>query len=362
MTSKKKTDTMKKSFRIWCMVRLLLLCICVSAVQAWAIDAAAAGNPDQAAAGTQGADQGQAGEAGQGQGADPGQTDGQTGTAGEGQSADQTQPAEQTPSTEQTQVTAQIASTDSTVTNKVIGSSKRFRKLEKKLNAAISTYGGTWSVYVKNLKTNESLTINNKKMYAASLIKLYAMAGAYDRVYAKKLKLSSVSGLLNIMITVSDNDSFNTIVRKIGKKRLNKWISKNGFKKTEVVHDVGLAANSTIVRDGRKGNTTTVRDCGKLLEMIYRGKCVSKKYSKMMLSLLKRQTRRSKIPAGVPAGVVVANKTGETDEACHDAAIVFAKKAPYVLVVMVTDPGAAWTHDDQIAEISGIVYQAMKKK
>ncbi|MBO7711662.1 MAG: serine hydrolase [Lachnospiraceae bacterium] len=358
MILRKKTGEGNKAGRKRWLVWLLVLCVWMTAFPVWAIDASDAGNPDPAAAGTQGADQGQTGAAGQGLPADPCQSDSQTGTAGEDQKTDQSQPAEQT----LTPAAAQTVSAGSTAGTKTTANSKRFRKLEKKLNAVLSTYGGTWSVYVKNLKTGESLTINNKKMYAASLIKLFAMAGAYDRVYAKKLALSSVSGLLNIMITVSDNDSFNTIVRKIGKKRLNKWIRKNGFKKTEVVHDVGLAANSTIVRDGRKGNTTTVRDCGKLLEMIYRGKCVSKKYSKLMAGLLKRQTRRSKIPAGIPAGVVVANKTGETDETCHDAAIVYAKKAPYILVVMVTDPGAAWTHDSQIADISRIVYQAIKKK
>ena len=134
-------------------------------------------------------------------------------------------------------------------------------------------------------------------------------------------------------LTVSENEPFNTIVQMIGKTKVNRWIRKNGFRKTKVVHDVGLAANSTIVRSGRKGNTTTVVDCGKFLEMVYRGKCVNKRYSKLMLKLLKKQQRRDKIPAGVPSRVVVANKTGETDEVSHDAAIVYAKKAPYIIVV-----------------------------
>ena len=352
MDTGKKTGKGIRQIRKRYLALLLTLCVWVTAAPAWAIDAAAADNQDSSAGGTQTTDTDQTGSqtqtTGQEQSSDQTQTGSQTQTADQSQ----TQAAGQSQGAAQTQTASQTASPSS-------ASSQRFKKLEKKLNAAIGTYSGTWSVYVKNLKTNESLTINNRKMYAASLIKLYAMAGAYDRVRAKKLALSSVSSLLSSMITVSDNDSFNTIVRKVGKKRLNKWIKKNGFKKTTVVHDVGLAANSTIVRDGRTCNTTTVKDCGKLLEMIYRGKCVSKKYSKLMLSLLKQQQRRSKIPAGVPAGVVVANKTGETDETCHDAAIVYAKKAPYILVVMVTDPGAGWTHNAQIAQISSMVYQFM---
>lgn len=252
--------------------------------------------------------------------------------------------------------TAQTSTQQTTGAQKT-ASRRNLSVLEKKLKAKIAGYGGTWSVYVKDLKANKALKINNRKMYAASLIKLYAMGAAYESVRKGKLKASSISGLLSSMITVSENEPFNTIVQMVGKAKVNRWIRKNGFRKTKVVHDVGLAANSTIVRSGRKGNTTTVVDCGKFLEMVYRGKCVNKRYSKLMLKLLKKQQRRDKIPAGVPSRVVVANKTGETDEVSHDAAIVYAKKAPYIIVVMVTDPGSAWTREEQIAELSSITYQ-----
>jgi len=53
-----------------------------------------------------------------------------------------------------------------------------------------------------------------------------------------------------------------------------------------------------------------------------------------MIAILKRQHFNEGIPAGVPAGVAVAHKTGEITKIHHDAAIVFAKR-PYVLVVLV---------------------------
>lgn len=52
-----------------------------------------------------------------------------------------------------------------------------------------------------------------------------------------------------------------------------------------------------------------------------------------MLNLLLRQTRRWKIPSGLPSGVRVANKTGETSSVDHDMAIVFGKKTDYVICV-----------------------------
>ena len=211
-------------------------------------------------------------------------------------------------------------------------------------------------MYVKDLKTDESLVINDCGMYAASLIKLYAMAAALEQVKDKKQDQAYVSSLISPMITVSDNGSFNTLVSKVGMKYINRWIRKEGYKNTKVLHDVGLDANSTIVRRGAKGNVTTVSDCGKLLERIYRGKCVNKAFSKQMLNLLKAQTRTGKIPAGLSGGASAANKTGETDEVSHDAAIVFTPKKDYILVVMVTDPGNAWSRDNDIAAVSRLVY------
>ena len=76
-----------------------------------------------------------------------------------------------------------------------------------------------------------------------------------------------------------------------------------------------------------------------------------------MLKLLKNQRRRDKIPAGLPAGTVAANKTGETDEVSHDAAIVYSPARDYILVVMVTDTNNAWKHEGGIAGLSRTVYE-----
>ena len=52
-----------------------------------------------------------------------------------------------------------------------------------------------------------------------------------------------------------------------------------------------------------------------------------------MLDLLLKQTRRWKIPSGLPSGTKVANKTGETSQYQHDAAIVFGPKTDYVVCI-----------------------------
>lgn len=229
--------------------------------------------------------------------------------------------------------------------------------LQTKLKKAIRGFPGTWSVYVKNLDTDESFSINNKKMYAASLIKLYAMGAAYERINQKKLKESSIRETIRSMITVSSNDAFNTVVHRIGKTGINSWCRKNGYTQTNQGHGLSPSSNNYGLSNGSGSNMTSVRDCGIFLEKVYRGTCVSKSASSKMLSFLKQQQRRSKIPAGVPTGVTVANKTGETDDYTHDAAIVYSKGARYIICVMAHTPGSGWYNARNITKLSKIAYQ-----
>jgi beta-lactamase class A len=93
------------------------------------------------------------------------------------------------------------------------------------------------------------------------------------------------------------------------------------------------------VEDGKafeKGlnNTTTARGLGVLLQAIATGKTVDAASSQEMLAILGRQKFNEGIPAGLPAGIRVAHKTGEITKIHHDAAIVFADR-PFVLVILV---------------------------
>lgn len=214
------------------------------------------------------------------------------------------------------------------------------KKLKTKLKKKIKSYRGTYSVYVKNLDTNEYLVINNKKMKPASLIKLYNMGTVYEQINKKKLKSSkTINAHLKSMITVSSNDSYNILLGKIGKgntlkgiNTVNKFCKAHGYKDTRC----GATLTPSYCKQVYTGKSslTTTRDCGHILEDIYRGNLVSESASKKMLNLLKKQTRKSKIPAGLPKGVKSANKTGEYSSRQHDAAIVFSKKADYIIVIM----------------------------
>ena len=71
-------------------------------------------------------------------------------------------------------------------------------------------------------------------------------------------------------------------------------------------------------------NSTTARGLGVLLEAIAKGIAVDAESCKEMVVILERQKFNEGIPAGLPAGIQAAHKTGEITKIHHDAAIVFA--------------------------------------
>ena len=237
---------------------------------------------------------------------------------------------------------------------------------KSELESFVSAYGGDWSVYIKDLKTGNVVNINDREMYPASTIKAFVMASVYDQLRQGKMQYSSgVYSLLWDMITVSDNECYNELVRRQGGGSfvggtavVNQYLRKNGYKNTGC-HSSLHPSSSAWSSDGWR-NTASAKDCGILLEKIYRGQCVSQQYSREMLNLLLHQTKRYKIPSGLPTGIVCANKTGETSSVQHDMAIVYGKKTNYVLCIF--SEGASEDHLLYgIRSISSRVYQYLNK-
>lgn len=154
--------------------------------------------------------------------------------------------------------------------------------LKKQIKTMTDSYSGTWSVYVKNLDTGDVLNLNEQTMYPASVIKPFVMAATFDRIKNKKLSYNStVKSLLKSMITVSDNEAYNQLVRMNsssgsfvqGAAEVNAYLKKYGYTRTGC-HTTLHPSSSWFTSDGGS-NTSSAKDCGVLLEKIYKGTCVS---------------------------------------------------------------------------------------
>lgn len=223
---------------------------------------------------------------------------------------------------------------------------------------------GTWSVYVCNLMKNTEGTIDNQPMQAASLIKLFIMGAVYENFdsLCDAYGADSVNNCLNPMITVSDNDAANKLVNMLGNGDdsagmdiVNSFCQTHGYASTSM--------GRLLLQDNTYGdNYTSVSDCGHFLKEIYQSNAgtanTTLSHTDAMYSLLKMQERRNKIPANLPEGVKVANKTGELDNVENDAGIIYSTAKGIDLVVCfmsqnLSDSGAAQA---TIAQDARLIY------
>lgn len=237
--------------------------------------------------------------------------------------------------------------------------------LLSQINGLLPQGNGTWSVYVCNLLKNSEGSINDHPMQAASLIKLFIMGTVYENYQqlAEQYGVDSVDANLNNMITISDNDAANTLVNWLGggdngagMAKVNAFCQAHGYTSTSM-------GRMLLAGTENGDNYTSVKDCGKFLKEVYQinngtAENPSLSSAEAMYYLLKMQTRTNKIPASMPEGVRVANKTGELDTVENDAGIIYstAKGIDLVICFMsenLSDTGAA---QSSIAQNSRLIY------
>lgn len=229
--------------------------------------------------------------------------------------------------------------------------------LKSDIERTIGGYQGDWQIYFRHTASNKEFSIDSRPLYAASLIKLFAAGTVYQKVADGSFNADYADELVGPMISESDNYAFDQIINELGQSAITDWCRQQGYWDTVVTHETADEYNYENNRVANTDNTTSAQDVGRFLSNLYKGKVVNKEYSDKIIGYMKSQELRSKIPAGVPDGTQVANKTGETDDVDHDAAIVYCDTGDYVLVVMGDTNAFGWTADDYIIQISELVYK-----
>ena len=236
-----------------------------------------------------------------------------------------------------------------------------YESLRKDLDSMLDTYEGIWSIYLKDLKTGATLTINDHPQDSASLIKLYIAGAVLEEIQNGNLEATeSIDRLLSDMISLSDNEAANELVRCLsdehshqdGLIKVNQFIENHDFMDTHQYN--GLEDPNLWYGD--EVNITSVRDCGRFLEMIYEGDMISHLASRQLEGYLLDQDITWKIPAGIPSEVPTANKTGEKDNTQNDVSIVYSPYGDYILCIMATNLTDEDSAVEHIRALSGHVY------
>jgi len=239
--------------------------------------------------------------------------------------------------------------------------------LERIVRETIKPDEGRFAIVVKNLVDGRGVMLDPKRQfYAASLYKTWVMLEAFRQRdaglldfseryvvsdYYERLALNpdefaacgdvSVQQAIERMMRVSDNVAANLVLDRVGPSNTN-----------DALRSLGLSVSSFSQDDSLP---TTAGDMALLMEAIARGQALSAGPSLEMFLLLESESIDDRIPALLPAGTQVAHKTGNWDDATHDAGIVVSPGATYVIVVL-TDFGYQDDGGGRIARLSRAVY------
>jgi beta-lactamase class A len=267
--------------------------------------------------------------------------------------------------------------------------------LRKKLESEIQKSGAEVGLAFKDLETGKSLLIEAEvTMHAASLMKVPVMIEVFRQADQGKLTLdekilvrnefkSIVDGslysltftddsdddiyqyiekelsareLVHRMITVSSNLATNVLIERVDAKNVMRTLNELGIYNMKVLRGV------EDIKAYEKGlnNQTDALSMMQVMLSLPEGTAGSEGACQEMIKILSQQKFRAKIPAGIPEGIKVANKTGSITRIDHDAAIVFPEgRKPYVLVVLTRGIENREDTERLIAGLSQIVYQSV---
>jgi beta-lactamase class A len=165
-----------------------------------------------------------------------------------------------------------------------------------------------------------------------------------------------VSELAEQMITSSSNLATNLLLDLVGLEVVQRALEEYGLEGI----DLRRGVEDEAAFEHGINNRVTARGLVGLLRLIGEERAFSPALSRQMLDILHRQQFRSGIPAGVPRGTRVANKTGDISTVAHDAGLVYLPdRKPYAIAVLTEWEPSATGRSTTIAAASYIAYAAL---
>jgi beta-lactamase class A len=200
--------------------------------------------------------------------------------------------------------------------------------------------------------------VRNRFLSAADGTPFRVQSGrdANSEVHGAIGSMMTVRELAEHMIVTSSNLATNLLLDIVGVESICATLARHGLAGIELKRGV---EDETAWEQGLN-NRITAAGLLRPLRMIEERTAISKQASESMLDILHQQRFRSGIPAGVPDGARVANKTGEMSTAAHDGGIVYIdNRKPYVVVILTEWEPARDGRRTTIARISRAVYDCL---
>lgn len=241
---------------------------------------------------------------------------------------------------------------------------------QKQLLADLQTifHGGTASVSIRNLDTNEVVQLNSNQVFdAASTSKIIIATYVYHQASAGDINLDdsltvhaddiqtgtgdlqnrdtpftmSYRDLVKVMLQSSDNTAAHVLAQAVGEDKVQAF----------TVNQLGLHHTD------RTANTTTADDMRAAMEALYQGKVASQNLTNELLSYMVNTDFEDRLPADLPTGVKVYHKIGNGIQGdMDDIGIITDGKHTYSVAIYTSGFGDQSVATDAIAQASLRIY------
>jgi beta-lactamase class A len=254
--------------------------------------------------------------------------------------------------------------------------------LQTQLSAMSLHAPGSVGIMVEDLATGLTSSVNaNAQMPAASTIKIPVMVEVFKRLahgdfdlnrkvtlqqsdrdwgwgdlaHARRGSRYTVSKLLTLMITESDNTAANMLIRLVGRRAINNEMAELGLTQTRL-HDY-IRSTGPIHYALR----SSANDMVKLMTAMARFQLIDEWSSREMISIMTEQHHNGLIPQPLPRGTTIAHKTGELHDTLNDVGIVYLSNEPYAIAVMATNLSTLGAGYRFIHGVSQVAYNELAR-
>jgi beta-lactamase class A len=265
------------------------------------------------------------------------------------------------------------------------------KKLTVKLQDAVKGFNGQVGIYVQNLKTGKTVTINADTLFpTASMIKVSIQCGLMDKIekgeiqYNQKLVYRDpllykgedilgsfkdgdtieVSKVAMLMITMSDNTASLWLQKLVGGEYINNWLDQNGFKVMRV--NSRIPGREAVRAKYGWGITTPYEMC-RLFIMIRQGKAISASASERMGRNMGRIFWDDGALSQIPPYIQTISKQGAVDASKSETVLVNAPHGEYVFSIITNNnKDQRWASDNEadmlIRKVSALLWHYYEPK
>ena len=251
---------------------------------------------------------------------------------------------------------------------------KTDKQLRAKLQEAVSGFNGNIGIYVKNLRTGKTVSINADTIFpTASIVKVPILLGIMDKIQRGELQYDSsltykdsllyegsdilgsfksgekilLKKVILLMLTTSDNTASLWLQSLAGKgTRINEILDSLGLKSTRVnSRTPGRENNRTQYGWGQ----TTPAEMGAIFEKIYRNEIFSAAACERMMRCLGRNYwDEDEAISQIPPTIEVFSKNGCVNASRSEVLLVNAPHNPYIFCIFTkNNKDISWTHENE---------------